>query len=582
MADSNSAIKKANKSKTNPQYSATLRKIMLLDSIMQIRASEYEERLSAYINKAKSRSSGLTEKEISGLEVVFSQMYFNFEFKAMAEYDALLKEKSELEPSDENLERISELSFYTGMGKEAYVAHKMFDRKVIDNFKKSFPKADRDIAKQIKEFAGGKSLASLPNNLRTRPATVALFNAKYPNLNNELGKMSNTSDGFAREAANAAKVMLKHSSALANPTGYLVSQAVGAILRTKTFQPLVESTAQTIKLASEKTGLTKAAKNSLSKLSDVNLKRVSLGVAAGCAGALLVVGVLQTDEAIEFAQNLSDSISSLSSPNMGVADTPSVVSDNSSFKMMDESLSSPTYYDEKLGDLFPFNSGAEVEPNYVESDMNSLSNQTVLEPSLATSGDSVLQQSDAGVRSDGAPELLASESTIEIKTGVGEVSVLEHNKLNPVDSVDVDIEPPSTVIPQQSYTVVAGDTLSEIVESKLQESGRPYDYELISDYMELIKASNDLDSIDVIGVNQVLELPSFVASPDIVSPSQLVEAANNSVAYDPEMFSNKVVSQAQVLGDSLIQSGLKEAIDSATFPPSVTGNEFYQDSPRRM
>lgn len=561
---SGQAEKKANKSKTNPQYSATLRKIMLIDAIMEKRNDAYEEKLADYLKKANRLSANLTPEEISGLKVVFSQGYYSHEFKAMAEYDAIKKEADDLNAlesrNDKQQARLEEISFYSTMPKETFVAHKLFDRSVIEKLKKSFPSANREISKSIKEISERKEFSKLPKNQRTRPATVAYFAEKYPNLHNDLAKMASTKDMFSRESANAGLAMLRYSSALTNPTGFLVSKAIGAMLKTETFQPLVKNVSKSIKNASEKTGLTKAAKRGLSSLSDVSLKRVATGVSVGCVGALLVVGIVEPEQAQELVQNMSESITSLGfdSANSALATSSNLISDGSDYTLMDQVLGgeSPSG-GEPLAEGAPKPSGSEPLPEAIEK------------PSGAVEESTVLTQPD--------PEVLSDKSEPLVEGGKPERTVLEVIG----DAPDKTVEPDVSV--QQSYIVQPGDTMSEIIESKLQEAGVPYDYNLISDYLDVVKEMNDIDNIDEIRPNQEFKMPAFTPVPEIVDNSVVNEFAANSVVYDENKFTPRVVDFASSTTgqDFVLENELRNASGYAFVPPNVSVEEVSNSYGKR-
>jgi hypothetical protein len=549
---------------TSTFNASNLHKIMLLDRVMDVRNKEYEETLSAHMSEHKQRQSGITDGELAVLSESFTRSFYQPEFLALAEFTALEKERDGLIEKQQSaglgkaeIAKLKNAVYFTGIkkpiaslnivadpgvGQDAYVASNLFSGKTITGFGKQYSDINKQLNKEIREM-GKLEFPELSSAKSRSPAIISLFSQKYPSVVNELKSMKESNNPALKTGAKGCMAMLKSVNAFANPSGFFISMAVGALMKTSPMQRLTKNIAVATKRASEKTGFTNAIRKGFSHLSDVSVKRISGGVAAGIVGGMLVMGLVEPEEAMEFAVDLREGFADYfgSSPDQAFAS-----SDMSNTTDLDDILGGDTPPDapdapdvdaateaqnKLMGGLDDVDDAPAVDATPAIKD--------VISPDAPTPGDSEKTLSDSMSKDEPAP-----------------------NVVN-----DGDISPP---IGDTVYTVVAGDTLSEIVQAKLQESGQPYNYAMIMDYVDAIAEQNDIADPDKVFPNQEIMLPHFSQMDGLVSEDDIKNACEKALAFDPIACTPEVAGNLSP--DDPASESLKHASECTILQP-VNGPE---------
>lgn len=611
----------AKPSKTSPQYARSLRNIMLLEGILEERNKRYQRDLKTFLAEKIRLHPDLKGKDKKGLEEHFTKNFYGPEYSAMAEYSKLdekrlplLEKEAELAKEGKTLskqesEKLAVLNMQVELGPEAYATQRLFDADTVKKLKREYPEIEKNLSDEIKEISKN-GFDNFNPATRHMPATVALFNKRYPGLEPELSAMRASPDQQKSMLGACAMGMLKTGSVMLNPTGFFVSKAVAGILKTKALAPLRENAAIGISRVVNKTGLGDWFKRQCSKLPKDTLKNVAIGASVATSVALVGLGVVELDDAykikdsalafvesVDFTpvtEGFNDAIDStrdyLSQPEQvtatpdptkegsfldGVSNTLGDALDSVS-KTVDDTLSSAKDY------FSP--------PEGVSADQDSTKNVSLID-SLAAEPESP-KGPDVGADSPSSSELesdpkveqsdpendLAQDAPVEGPKPVAQdissptqeklsegVSPSEHEPSSPTQEKPADATNQATQEPKpslgsegelfpNSYTVEPGDTLSEIIEERLQAAGVPYNYSLISDYVELVSANSKIADPDIIMAGQEIDLSTLPSPSEIISPEEL-EEAKNGIDSDPEMRNYSPELREAIGGDKLNSEG---------------------------
>ncbi len=565
-------VKPETKSATSPEYSATLRKIMLLDRIVKMRNDRYQQELADFVDNQTQSQANLSSSEMKGLEAGFTRQYYRHEYTALAEYQALLEERmdmlqqkqeSGLNPIEQD--KLSKLDFYASMTPESYAASKLFDENVLKQFKKEFPQAQKEIVAEIKEI-GKSNYPELSGQQAARPATVELFNKKYPHLRAELQEMMKSNDKSISADGQSGLALLRAAGALANPSAYLMSKAVGAILKSDTFRPLVQQVGVSVSRVAEKTGLTGWAKKLMSNMSDVSAKRVAVGVAACCAVSCVAIGVMDPEGATQLYADLSENIMGFSneqpayarsdlmtnSADTGVLDhaLESDVADSPETPSLDELpgvedvSESPTVQEAPQtvtqGVEDPLPPPDELQGIVNEANASDINNALL---SAETTTGNVVPDSVAETATTQAPPTIRD---VQVVAGDGGVSSIEIN--SPVTD--------DGTLPAEKIKIEDGDTLSELVEDRFRAAGKPYNYEMIDDYVDQVAALNGLEDKHLIKEGASLEFPAIEGRPPLVETGQVSVGMECITPVFPEQYTDRV-------SHALSNTGMNDPLGSA-------------------
>jgi len=553
-------------SKTYPQHPNNLKKIMQLDALLAARNENFETSKAAYIDAQKTRMSNLTPAEIKGLEEAFTRRYYAPEFDALAEYAVLQKERDELMAKEKLVSkdkvRLNELNFYHEMGAEGYAASAMFSDKSLKRLRSEQPDVEKELNKAISAQRRAY-FHSVPVSQGNAMAIATLFDKRYPNVINELKDQAKSSTPGWSKGGAAALALLKTASALSNPSGFLVSRAVGAILRTPTFAPMVTKVSNGVRYAVEASGLAGPVKKVVSKWGPVSFGRVAAGVACVGAVGLLALGLVEPDDAMSLMADMKAGVLDWYNgldPDVAFASSNSLT-DHSQL-MFDQALETP--------DMQPVDSvdmasnpvpAPDVAPDVtpgsalVDDDAPSPAIYAAFDPdALSANIDAMLDVEQMASRLDGPSSLGDFEdfspkldsNFVDMNLSGGEVvSPLPQVAEIPTGVPDVTPDAPLT-----SYTIKPGDTLSEIVEEQLKASGTPYNYALIDAHVQQIALANGISDPDVIYAGKTLSLPGLETAEPMVPVADHSAMLQASLTPDPQMHTPRVVEQIASLSQA--------------------------------
>jgi hypothetical protein len=608
MAATGTSIPDNKDSVTSPQHISALRKIMLLSEIVQARNARYETQLDAFLAQERKKKSNLSVKEVAGLTEGFSRQFYAPEYAALAEHTQIMKDLSALREKNKlhglrgNKEKSTfrHYEFLSSMSPESYAASKLFDDATVESLKKEYPEVVKKLQEDIKAVRLSE-FADLSPQKGTGPAVISLFNQRHPQLKNELTEMSRSKDNNLKQAGAAGLALVKWSSALMNPSGFLLSKAVGGILRTPTFQPMVKAAALSVRRVSEYTGITGALKKAMGKWSDVSVKRVAAGVAIGMSVGLVTLGLLQPEEAQQLYADISESIENFALNQEPVALANSDLS-GSEMAPLDSAFTSipdpVPPIDGSLAGLDPSvppidGSLAGLDPSVPPID-GSLAG---LDPSVPQLGaDGLSMNSASPLSSDELySELMMDHPSGDLSPGTqatpGAVAPTIDGPASPSDVLSAlnaptelpsvadvkdvygsaDPSPESTgpspsAADASTYKIKAGDTLSEIVEEQLKQSGRPYNYTMINEYVAEIAKANQIANPDVIFAGDSLKLPDIPKADVAVAPDVLQRGCDAITSVDPEKQTPRVMEALGELQKASYHTdpgfkGLQQAIE---------------------
>jgi len=135
-------------------------------------------------------------------------------------------------------------------------------------------------------------------------------------------------------------------------------------------------------------------------------------------------------------------------------------------------------------------------------------------------------------------------------------------------SKELDVTVP-TSLPPQEYIVKSGDTLSEIVEERLKETGRPYSYEMIENQVNEIAKANNIENPDLIYSGAKIELPSITVEPGLISERSIEEGVNNVIALDQNKLTERVVEEISSKPEDPAAISVENAVGAVGAAPSI-------------
>jgi|TARA_B110000196_G_scaffold320366_1_gene342387 hypothetical protein len=585
----------AKPSKTSPQYARSLRNIMLLERILEERNKRYQRDLKTFLADKIRLHPDLKSKDKKGLEEHFTKNFYGPEYSAMAEFSKLdekrlplLEKEAELAKKGQTLskqdsEKLAVLNMQVELGPEVYATQRLFDADTVKKLKLEYPEIEKNLSNEIKEMSK-TGFDNFNSATRHMPATVALFDKKYPGLEPELSAMKASPDQQKSMLGACAMGMLKAGSVMLNPTGFFVSKAVAGILKTKTFSPLRENAAIGISRVVNKTGLGDWFKRQCSKLPKDTLKNVAIGASVATSVALVGLGVVEIedaykikDSALAFVENV-DFASISEELNATFDSTRDYFSQPEGITADPDPIKKPSLIDslaaQPESSVLPDGSEVDVALPEVESDPeNDLTQDAPIEESKPVA-------QDANSPSQEKPNEGANPVTQEPNSPVQD---------NPSEAVNQANAEPKTSLGSEGelfpklYTVEPGDTLSEIVEERLQAAGVPYNYSLINDYVELVSANSKIADPDIIMVGQEIDMSTLPSPSEVISPDQL-EEAKNGIDSDPEMKNYSPELREAIGGEKLNNEGpmtINYQPDQYIAPHIDEQNEGGH-SPRRM
>lgn len=509
-------------SKTSPQFAATLRKIMLVAQIINKRNAEFENELKAHLKLYEGKKvSDLFEnpkQQKKRYAEAFSRAYYAEEMKAISEFEAIRqRHEKRQDPSFSDgvsPDVIDREKYILSQGLEHYVAQSLFSDESFASLSKKYPKEAESLKREI-QIEAESFKSSFPASAAHMPATVRVFNKRYPQLGKELENMRQNSapESHSFKLSTAALGMLKVGSAAMNPSAYLVKMAIGAILQTKTMQPLVKGVAHAIENVVQKTGLKERIRN---QFSDVSWKRVAVataGLAALGTAGLMAVGIVDYEESKLLVAKTYDSISAWVSEN--AKNVGDITAQN------ELPMGSEPYNLENIEQ--PTATTDTVLKSETSSDLNATSDKTEI-----------------------APEESAPEASNETQEQAVTNSAEEATPLSP------------TVLDSKVYRIVPGDTLSQIVEARLREAGVPYNYSIIQQHMDVISQLNGIEDQNKIFAGRQLELPPISGNTAFISPAETAKGLKSTLEpFTPSYKFDELIAQDPFVSqDPLVQANI--------------------------
>jgi hypothetical protein len=573
------------KSKTSPQHAKMLRDIMFLDMVTAKRNSSFDQKRKEFIKKKKSLHKDLSPDQIKAMSESFTRRYYAPETKATMEHEVLrrelegLREKAGTSPlTIQEKRRSQELEFFVEMPVETYVSQKMLDRDTIRTLKAEYPDVESKLKSNIKSIADSE-FSDVTKSVSHQPATVALFNQKYPGLKEDLMGQMKSADPERSMTAKAGLAMLQTGAALANPTGYLVSRGIMGIVMSKPLAPLRTKISTGISNTAEKSGLKGWMKSKFTGDSSVLGRRVAMGLGVASAVVMVGIGLSDLERTAEIYTNVFDYFGDSPDPldaSPAVSDTPLVYANGSidgvEMSVLDEAFLEPTA---NLVD-------SPLDPSLEAPDVLANAPEVKIEDYHAGMGEA----GPSSVVSNDAPEVVepvAETSSPETAAPVAETSSPEKaledetspetiNEQNtPSEGLENNLredvgagEPPEVVAEAPKnleHKVVAGETLSEIIEEHLQNSNVSYDWAIINDYVQSAAEANGISDPDLIYAGTTIQLPDVGQGAPLVEPSEVTRSAGGMI---------------DMSGLCEPSSGLDSPSNTKGIPPLMPSDEFWR------
>jgi nucleoid-associated protein YgaU len=508
------------KSKTAPAYASMLRNIMFLSRVTDARNKLFNEKLKAHIASTKSRHPDLSSAQLEKAKEGFTRDFYKHEYLALNEYevikekhDALISKRDSGGLNKKEEKTLLGHEYHLSLKPEGYAAQTMMRKDVIASLKKEYPEIEKGLKTDIKTIASG--MEGVDKRYAHMPAAVELFKKEFPGLEGELLKASQkggTED--KRMLGKAALAMLKAGSAYANPSSILVSKAVGRILATDACKSLTANIAKGVRHAGQKTGLTGWVKKQLAKAPETSLKRVALGVTVVGVTGLTALGLMEPEQAMEIAAHVKDNVVDyVAEITADVQDNKQAIAGAGSDSVSANGKAGVTMLDGSLSNPPP---GGDIPAPPAGSDVPTVDDTSkMLEGMLGGDADDTpSQEQEQKETLEQDPEQEPPAPTIE------EVEAVREQLEKVLPKAELTGE----------FTVVSGDTLSEIVEQQFIDAGLPYDYQLIEDRVDMIAEANRLENPDEIRPGQVFKFAPLPSPEDIVPRGELLDKVASDIA----------------------------------------------------
>lgn len=556
---------KPTKSKTSPKQASFLRNIMFLNEVSALRKKDHQSSLERMISEKKKLHPDLNDNDLKVLTESFNRRYFNVEHDAFLEYGALkvekeaLTNKSKESPlSKQDSDRLALIDFNLSMPVETYAASQSFDPKTIKALQSKYPSISKKIKDEIKKEVSlnfseeNKSVAHLP-------ATVSLFNKKFPKLKGEIDKLSKSSSPDVKLAGLSATSLIATGLKYSNPSGLLLSRAMGMIMSSDSLAPMRRNVAFGIKTVAEKSGLSGWLKKQAAKLPKDSMKRISVGVAAGSAAVLVGVGLIGVEQAADIYNTVELAVTEFVSP---ASEAVMAGIDNINDQSLDDILENA------------FNNDVSPSP-----DTGGLGDEPPVNEELPAPEPSVgdFYEDDADIDDPKVDEAPTYQEPVSQDPSQQEPNPQDSNP-QPDGSLNQEPQDPkleAEPLPSE-YTPVPGDTLSEIIEDRLQSAGIPYDYDLITAYAEIVAQENNLPSIHEIDAGVELKMPAMDVQASLSSVQSQIEAVKDAVEPAVDGCSpalTEALEEPSNQYDALMKASLSQSVGQSLTAP-VTGEEI--------
>jgi hypothetical protein len=546
MATPNSETKD-NLSKQRGKHASTAARtflrIMQIEEYNKHRNDNFDASYKRYEEEISQKFADLTESRKKGLMESFTRSYYKPEFNLVAEYQAKqeqwlsFKEKEPLSVSEK--QEFSQLSAVMEMNEYEYVGSRILDNDVFEQIKSSMSPADvkslnKTINDPIKEIQNNLDDTMMPNGVQRRhAATIEYFSSSKPDLKTQLDELKSKakSDG-EMEPLMQASAILRAGITMANPSGWLVSKGISVLMGTKAMQPFTAGVKKSVDNMVAKSGLKASLKKHMGKLSPRAQKMVAGGLAVAALGTLTALGVIDPTNAIDQGLAFVDYVSG-----------PEVIDGfaNSDPLSLDAEMEMEPGVDKPNVDTTNADLGSPDQPDAggVDKPNVDTTNADLSSPDQPDAG---------GVDKPDGPQKDV-DSSAPSKPDADEISVndvvLESDK---PDATSDDSASKPELGSTETHIVRYGDTLSEIVASRLEEAGIPYDYSLIDKYVDDIVAMNEnITDPDVIRKGMTIDVMSFPTPEPALSTSAL-QNAQGAITSMPDVCTPEVTQELKNAG----------------------------------
>ena len=551
MATENS--KKSEKdelSKLRGKHAATAAKtflrILQIEEYNKHRNDNFDASLKKYESELAQKFSDLTESRKKGLLESFTRSYYKPEFNLIAEYQAKQEQWTALKEKGGGLsaaekKAFSELNAIVEMNEYEYVGARIMDNDVFAQMKDSMSPEDvrvinKKINDPIKELQNNLDESMMPNGVQRRhAATIEYFSSSKPELKAEIEALKrNVKTDEGMEPLKQASALLRAGLVLQNPSGYFVSKGIAAIMSTKTMQPFAKGIKSAVDNVVERSGLKERLKQRLSKMSPVGGALVAGGLAVAAFGTLAVTGVIDPSAALDMGLNVYNYLTD--------ADGLDGFANSENLDLDAEMDIEPGSENNDAGKPALEESNASDKPDAPQKDASASA------PSSPSTGDTTTPSADK----PDAPQKDASASAPS-SPSTGDTPKVVTTETPSVEDVVAGAELPAVEPPEdsspteapgasESYTVRYGDTLSELVERRLDMAGIPYNYSLIDSYVdEIVSMNEQITDPDVLNRGWEIDIMTFPTPEPTISDASL-KAAQAAVTAMPDVCSPDVIN----------------------------------------
>ncbi|MBE8232589.1 MAG: LysM peptidoglycan-binding domain-containing protein [Endozoicomonadaceae bacterium] len=509
----------ANESKALPAYITSMKNMLFIEKISEERERIYQDKLES-LTAAYKKANPFTYKPFLKKEIEkFENRFYGFEisktniFKEKEiELNALSVKEINGGLNKSEMSHRNSLRSVVSLGAEAFVVSEMVSDKHVEHLRSEFPHVMSELKQDIAPYQPKGKYGSRAEH----EAAVECFKAKNPSILNELKEASTDKNNniLQSECAVAALALFKSVNLVINPTGFLVSKAIKGLMQTPSMKKLSLSTGKHVNRALERAGVDTQSRT---------YNKIVVGLTVAAAGTL----VLATGDPELFV----DVVDSLGADIGGVEG----VELNSDPKVEEApKLDETPKVDEapRIDEVkYPKEIWGYVEPQIIADGAGSVDLPSETLPTAEANPPQINESGEGFNRSNPSTEVVSDN------LGKGNVDELTNHAVEePVSTSNDDVT--DSVIPidfSGNYTIVEGDTLSEIVERSLLQNGVSYNYQLIDEMVSSLADANIIGDPNSIKVGQQIDLSHFQEMgvdvvPEIDSSMDVTIAATNDLS----------------------------------------------------
>jgi hypothetical protein len=614
-------------SQTSPVYANTLRNVLLMERLADIRNKDFEQQLKRNTALWK-KEPGATKLTVKQKKEDFSRVFFKPEFDALAEYKVmaerhavLLKQKQQLAQKQMPLSKVDTDAFglyeyHLSQGERAFVSQALLKTENVDLISSRYPTETYAFKLELGKYRSAvmKDNPELPSAIAHHPAAIAMFADTHKTLRSELIDWSN--DGSTKaiksgraDMGKAVLAMMKPLSVIMNPSAYLVSKAIGGLMQTKAMQPLIKGVASSVDNMIKHTGLDEKLKAKLNNSKTLRVTVAALSVVA--VTALVSTGVIEPDSALELASrtfdyvgdgasNVLEQLNNINGESVVAGGDPDLQVNKTDFERAALGGEGTTTQippgGEGMSPHLPENNmptqGA--TPSDVELDFDVNTDFSLAAPAgFETTLDLQLPpgfELDQTLLGEGVEQDFDLEKALTL-----DLNAAEYDFSTPLaegisvgdGTVAADIYSALTTVPdaqmiEVSHHIIPGDTLSEIVEAELLKAGVPFDYDTLMDYTKMAAEQNGIADIHHIEAGDDITMKLFESSPvpGIVPPAEVAEMAQRICTPIPELAGMELTGEEKLCNEDiegleLLGDELRNQSDHFIFSPTGEAQEDY-------